>query len=207
MKRQNNFRDSEINAYINMLYKAWNDLLSHYSRVGEQGGYQHHDEGEGEADVRSLLYCKIFNRLRREKKSLLDVHAEVNFSSEMKVDIVLGSPETGEGPYTLGVEIKRRPNIEDDLNKLGFLIENGKIKAGTCLTIVKRSWDTLSSQKLPFKETDVYKRVKVKYQIDDKDHGDNNFVKWKHIDKELFIGTPNYMHVDYDAMFLVLRRV
>jgi hypothetical protein len=201
--RQKDFGNSGINTYINILYKSWNDLLNHYSKLGEQGGYGHHDEGEGEADIRSLLFCKIFNRLGREKKSLLDVHAEVKFSPETKVDIVLGSPETGE----LGVEVKRHRNIEDDLSKLRILIKNGKIKAGACLSIVKRSWDGSSSRKLHFKESDVYRNIETTYEIADEDRGNNNFVKWKHIEKELFVGTPDYMRVDYDAIFLILRRI
>lgn len=118
-------------------------------------------------------------------------------------------PNSDKSPYAIGIEVKRHRSIEKDLDKLKILMQNKKIMAGACVTVVERGYDNsrASSEKIPFKKTDIYQSIARKYKIAAKDEGNNNFVKWKHIHKELYMGTLNYFHLDYDAMFLILRSV
>ena len=110
--------ESEI-EYVEILQEAWNNLLEYYEKPLEKSGYIH----DREEDLRSLLFCKIFNLLEErgipftfstERGILLPtISTEVNLRSNTRLDILLRKSEDS----ALGVEIKINMAIEDDLKK------------------------------------------------------------------------------------------
>jgi GTPase SAR1 family protein len=185
--------ESEINTWIDILKEAWYDLISDYRVFGsfERSAYGHKQE----ADLRCFLFCKVMDVLRSRDLFLINLHAEELILGK-KVDIVLGLEENGpeEDRWKLGVEIKRTGDVQlikKDLEKLRFFIVNRKIQAGVFLTMAKHSVDL----------KDLFQHhINAEYKLEEKDTGNNNFTEWHPIK------IPSY-NVDWDALFLVLRKV
>jgi hypothetical protein len=196
------FEEPSVNDWIDILYQAWNKMIKHYARLGARGGYY----PSREEDMRSLLFCKIIDVINKEKISLLDLHTEVSLASHQRTDITLGWVD--EKHCKLAIEIKTHKDIEEDIDKLKKLIDEGNVEAGACLATVLRPWDeSKPSRKLPLYETDVYRKVETRFNLDRENKGNNNFVKWKHVRREGAVGTQDYWHIDFDAMFLILRTI
>jgi hypothetical protein len=196
--------ERDVNDWINILYQAWNKMLKHYARLGEQGGYY----PSREEDMRSFLFSKILDVVDEKKLSLLDLHTEVSLKkgSRQRTDITLGWIDKNH--CKLAIETKVHKGIKEDINKLKELIEDEHIEAGACLAVVLRPCDEKKpSRKLPLWETDIYREIETSLKIAQKDDGNNNFVKWKPIRRQGNVGTPNYWHVEFDAMFLILRKI
>ena len=184
---------SEIDEWVDILKEAWSKLIDDYRMFGpfERSGYGHMQE----EDMRCFLFCKLMDELRSRNKFLINLHADVPILGK-RVDIALGLEEDKpeEDRWKLGVEIKRTGDIQpikEDLEKLRFFMENGKVKAGVFVTMAKHSVNL----------KDQFRRdINAEYELEEKDTGNNNFAKW------VRIRIPEY-NVDWDALYLVLRKV
>jgi len=176
----------EINKWVNIIKEAWFDLIYDYRKFGERSGYGHMRE----EDIRCFLFCKIMDLLKLHDEFLINLHAQVPIGGAT-VDMALG-PE--EDKWELGVEIKRTGGIQTikkDLEKLRNFMKNKKIEAGVFLTIAQHSVNL--KDKL---QSDIY----AEYKLEEKDAGNNNFTEWHCIKIDEY-------DVDWDALFLVLRKV
>jgi len=181
------FMKSEINKWIGIVKEAWSDLIYDYRRISERSGYGHMRE----EDIRCFLFCKIMNLLRRRDEVLINLHADVPVSDRKTIDIGLGLEEN---KWELGVEIKRTGDIQaikNDLQKLRNFILNKKIEAGIFLTIADHS----ANLKDKFQQI-----INAEYELEEKDTCNNIFVEWQRI-------KIDECNVDWDALFLVLRKV
>ena len=192
--------------YVEILQESWNNLLEYYEKPLEKSGYIH----DREEDLRSLLFCKIFNLLEErgiplnfstERGPFPTISTEVRMRSNTRLDILLRRSEDS----ALGVEIKRNMAIENDLEKLKNFMMKKLITIGAFTTIVKRSQNLKTREMTPFVDTPDYHKVKILYDISENDNGSNNFITTKHIDRYIMEGTPNMRHIDWDGVLIILR--
>lgn len=177
--------EQEINEQIEIIHEAWNSLLDDYQKLGLPGGYIHMRE----EDLRSFLFCKIIELLRKQKLFLLDLHADIPLPRK-RADIVLGLSDEA---WHIGVEIKtrRQPKpIREDLEKLQIFMKDKQIEAGVFLAIFEHSWN--------MRECFSHWGFDVEFKLEERDRGNNNFTEWRRL-------TIEERNIDYDALFLVLR--
>lgn len=177
----------KTNKWVDIVKEAWSDLIYDYRKIGERSGYGHMRE----EDIRCFLFCKIMELLKCHDEFLINLHADVPILDKKTIDIGLGPEEDG---WKLGVEIKRTGDaqaIKNDLEKLRNLIVSKKIEAGVFLAIAQHSANL----------KDEFERdINAEYELEERDKSDNNFVEWHCI-------TIDEYNVDWDALFLVLRKV
>jgi len=177
---------SGMDEYLKILHEAWISLLDDYGKIYQWVWYVH----EREEDIRSYLFCKILNILKKRRLEVMNLHVDIPIMNRKRADIVLGSSED---IWNLGVEIKRSIShaiMEEQLNKLGDFIANKKIDSGVFLAIIQHSYN--------LKEMLEYWGFKEKFKLEERDKGNNNFIEWRRI----IVKDAN---IDWDTLFLVLR--
>lgn len=178
---------SKTNKWVDIVKEAWSDLIYDYRKFGERSGYGHMRE----EDIRCFLFSKVMELLKWHDEFLINLHADVPILDAKTVDIGLG-PE--EDRWELGVKIKRSGDIQaikNDFKKLRNFMVAKKIEAEVFLTIANRS----ANLKDQFQRS-----INAEYKLEEKDTGNNNFVEWHHIKVDEY-------NVDWDALFVVLRKV
>lgn len=179
----------EVSKWISIVHGAWHSLVDDFERFGDVTGYGHMCE----EDIRSYLFCKISDMLRKRGEWLINLHAEQSFLRK-RADIVIGLGD--DESWLVGVEVKRvgqRKPLREDLDKLRAFMKNGNITAGVLAAIVKHDddWETL------FKEWDF----SDEFKLEPRDEGSNNYWEIREL-KKIVIGKETYK---WDSLFFVLR--
>lgn len=182
--------EKEVDKWISIVHEAWHSLIDDFERLGETSGYGHMRE----EDIRSYLFCKISEILRKRGEWVASLHAEQPLP-EKRADIVVGFGE-GES-WLVGVEIKQTGQhklLKEDLDKLQKFMKDVRIKAGILAAVAIHwiDWEML------FKEW----RFTEKFKLEHEDKGNNNYWEIREL-KQVLIGKEMKK---LDSLFFVLRK-
>lgn len=183
--------DTEVNKWLLFVQEAWNSLVDDFERLDEPTGYGHIRE----EDIRSYLFCKITDILRRRGEWLLNLHTEQRLPTR-RADIVVGFNEND--TWIVGVEVKRsgqRKPLKEDLDKLRTFMKDGRIKAGILVAIVKH-WD---DWEMLFKEW----RFVEEFTLEPEDTSKNNYWEIRELREIPLEGKI----MKFDSLFFALRKL
>lgn len=188
------YMGAQVNRWLSIIHKAWNQLVEDFESLGTKRGYGHMRE----EDIRSYLFCKIRDTLQEQGGWVVELHADIppSKTTRRRTDIVVGLEE--DEHWMVGVEVKhngQRKPLKEDLDKIRSFMRKGWIKAGA-LAVMTKHWDEWET---------IFKAwgFPEEYGLESNDKGDNNYWEIRNL-KEIQL--PNERK-KIDSLLFVLRKL